>query len=86
MVRNLLSKKANPNEVKGWVSLSGSVSVLVQVIRDFKSSVGAWCWNEGERVRGAWELAQQQREPECNERRNKSASVRARVSDSTSDW
>ena len=51
MVRNLLSNNADVSEVHGYVSLSGSVAGLVREIRNLKSSVGARCCNEGDRVK-----------------------------------
>ena len=50
-MRDLLSNKANVGEEHGVVSVSESVAGLVQEIRHFKSSVGARCWDEGDRAR-----------------------------------
>ena len=47
----MVSNNADPNEVHLRVSLSGAVARQVQEIRNFKSSVGARCWNEADRAR-----------------------------------
>ena len=46
----MLNNKADVNEVHGRVSLLG-VAGLVQETRNFKSVVGARCWNESDLVR-----------------------------------